>query len=103
MSTESLIKKLADQMDRDAASDNSHDFVGVHRALATIAYHELGPQATLKLLIAIKRELGIKNTWDEKRLGLHATRYLKTDDDDRVIKMKGHAIPRCWHDWSLEF
>lgn len=100
---EKQIERLAETMDLHAESDNDHNFVGVHRALAVIAYDAIGPEATLKLFKAIKSELGIadESRWKDKRIGLHAVAYLETDGEDRVIRMRGRSVPRPWRDWSL--
>lgn len=102
-SIERQIEDLAEYMDNQAEDGNDHDFVGVHRALAIIAFHEIGPEATLKLFRAIKRELGIadESEWKDKRIGLHAVAYLKTDGEERLIRMRSMSVPRPWRDWFL--
>ena len=84
------IKKLADDMDLSAEGINAHDFVTTHRALAILAAQTIGDAATLKLLIALKKECGLPGLTgvcgDEPKQG-------------RILKRLG--ISEDWAEWKM--
>lgn len=107
---EQQIEDLAEDMDNSAEQDNSHDFVGVHRALACIAYKELGPEQTLKLFQALARELCSPEECEDGETGQPVTYYWgglwelrnkESGHKNRIFALKTLTVPCCWRDWSL--
>jgi hypothetical protein len=76
-----FLEQIADLLDQDAESENSHQLVGVHRGLAFLLHQNCG------------REIATRIFWDLATFGgLHNIR-------DNLGDLN---IPNCWQPWRLE-
>jgi hypothetical protein len=77
------LEELANHCDMEAEQANYHDFVGVHRLLATLLYKEVGRIKAHAILLHIAEYGGLHNMHESKQAFIEL------------------GIEDCWGDWSL--
>lgn len=80
--TNITLEQLADFLDQKAESSNQHNFIGVHRGLATFLYLSQGRDTATAMLLDIAKLGGLMELGEKETLN-------------------SLGVEECWHDFVL--